>query len=705
MTVPGSYDQAGTTYMLTRDISSPASTIFLGKDVTLDLNGYTIAYADGDYEHVPNYGFEEGLKGWDTSRASEAKVEDTEKVHIFIGKKILRLSAGDEIVSQYVNLPVANRSYFAICGVLIRGMRVSLYVEAESGKQVRCANKWSTETLNRLWLPSDLGPSFDYRNTRVSCPVENRTVRLGGGFVVAHLHGLPAGKYRIRVKAETDCLLDHIDIRPAMDVGIGIVENTLPWAHNDFLYAGQHCAFFDYTVQGSSSEPVPSIPRVTGQGAVTIKNGIIKSRAVGVLSWGIQSTARGVKLVLDNVKVIASGINTNAVDIPQGELTDCRFEIDTPFIINRHKSEHTVVLRSEAPSEVSNCEFIGGQGCLTAMGRKSLVHDNLFVNRQMVTNHYCVMARGDSSKIFNNRFEPEIGSGVEIYVHKYIEIYNNSFRIEASPPTCEYGHEDYSVNAIRVADYRAVPGSLRSCAENRIYSNTFHIIGRDYPLYPDYVPMAYAIFHSVSGGDTYYYDNDIFVEQTDPGSKAEAAACYITGNNGGKWYNNRITTNIHAFWVATRYGGAKDAKIYNNTIIKAQNAPHDFKPIRMGWSERPNVKAQNIEFRSNVFQGCSFDLDITDQDHSYSVYWTLEVRATDAAGNPIPDAEVWIFDRNGSEVLRQRADVRGSLSVELLEYVIEGRDKKMLSPYTIKVDKLEKTVVLDKNREVTFNLK
>ena len=36
---PGSYDKVGATYILTKDIASPKSAIFLGKDVTLDLNG------------------------------------------------------------------------------------------------------------------------------------------------------------------------------------------------------------------------------------------------------------------------------------------------------------------------------------------------------------------------------------------------------------------------------------------------------------------------------------------------------------------------------------------------------------------------------------------------------------------------------------------------------------------------------------------
>lgn len=685
VTEPGNCDRPGTTYMLTRDISSTASALFLGKDVTLDLNGYSITYADGGYEHVPNYGFEEGLKGWDTSSAPGAKVESADSVHIFIGKKILRLKAGDEIVSQYINLPVANRSYFAMCGVAVREMKVSIYVEDETGKSIRCKHTYGD-------------------SSRVSCPVENKTVRLGGGFVTAHLHGLPAGKYRIRVKAETDCLVDHIDIRPAMDVGIGIVEKTYPWAHTDNFYRWDRCAFYDYTARRSTSKPVSSIPHVQGPGTVTIRNGIIKSGAKGILSWGIQSTAEDVNVIFENVKIIASGINTNAVDVPFARINNCRFEIDTPFIINRHASEHAVVLRGETPSDIFNCEFYGGQGCLTVRGKRSHVHNNLFINHQTVTNHYCVMAMGDSSKIYNNRFEPETGSGVEIYIHKYIEIFNNSFIIEASPPICEYCHEDYSVNAVRIADYRAEPGSLRSCAENRIYSNTFHITGRDYPEYPDYIPMAYGVFHSVSGGNTYYYDNEFFIDHKDPGSKAEAAACYIVGNNGGKWYNNRITTNIHAFWLGTRYGPVDNAEIYNNTIIKAPDAPPDFKPVRMGWSGRKDIRARNIEFRSNVFEGTEFDMDRTDQNHSFTVYWTLTVKVTDTAGKALTDREVQITDRNGREVRRAKTDKDGVLRAELPEYSVNGKSKDVLSPYTVKAGGEEKKVILDRNREVIFKL-
>jgi CubicO group peptidase (beta-lactamase class C family) len=601
VTGPGIYAKPGTTYRLANDISSDRSTIFLGKDVTLDLNGYTLSYADGYYEHVPNYGFEEGLKGWDVSKAPGAKIESTEKVHEFIGDSLLSLKAGDEIASSYINLPVEERSYYAMCGItghyyhdmggdVRNDMRISVYVNNEAGEEVKCLTRYADSTM-------------------ISCPVENRSARLGGGFIVAHLNNLPAGRYRIRVKAENDCLVDQIDIRPAMDVGIGIVDVTHPMGHTDHLYNLNHSAFFDYTADASTGEPLNSIPRVEGRGTVTIKNGVIKSGTRGVLSWGIQSTAKDVRIILDNVKFITSGINTTAVDVPHATITNCRFEVESPFIINRHGSEfYAVDLRGTKASEVSYSEFYGGQGCLVFKGKHSIIHHNLFVNRQTVTNHYSIMAMGDSSMVFENRFEPEIGSGLEIFRHKYIDIFNNVFRIEAAPPSCEY-HEHYSTNAIRVADYGAEPGHPRGCYGNRIYNNEFHIRGRKFENYPDYIPMASAFFFSTSAGENYIFGNEIFINQEDPDSDAEAYAFYIGGRSlGGQLYNNHITTNVTPMWVASGYGSATGTVIARNCISRSVDIGTDFPAVRMGWIERTDCLARDIEFRSNVFEGLDFTL-------------------------------------------------------------------------------------------------
>ena len=682
---PGSYAVPGTTYMLVKDISSPMSAIFLGKDVTLDLNGYTITFADTSYEHVPNFSFEDGLKDWDISKAPSAKIEDT-KVHVFVGDKILLLSKGEEIVSKYINLPVASRSYIAMCGVTTLKMKVSVYVEDEMGNSVICNSA--------------------YRDgVKQSCPVENRSPQMGGGFVFAHLTGLKAGKYRIRVKAETDCQIDYVDIRPSMDVGIGIVEKTDAMGHNDHLYERGHSAFYDYTADASQSTPVEGIPLVTGKGTVTIKNGIIKNGTLGAISWGIQSTAEDVMVILDNVKIMNSGINATAADLLQATITKCTFDVKNPFIINRHGSEfYAVDLRGEKSSEVSYSEFFGGQGCLAFKGNYSKVHHNFFANRQTVTNHYSVMAMGDGSLVFNNVIKPEIGSGIEIFRHKNIEIFNNEIHIQAAPPTCEYGHEEFSTNALRIADYNAEPGSADGCFGNKVYNNKIYVTGKDYPDYPDYIPMANAVFYSASAGDNYFFGNEMQVEDQTPGQKNETSGFYIGGGTiGGKFFNNRITANVPGIWVASMYGGAKGTDLYNNKIIKSSNTGRNFKPVRMGWSERKDCVANNIDFRSNQIEGMDFGIDATDQDHQYSVFWTLKVLVVDKKGNAVKDADVKILDKNGEEVSTLKTLEDGTVKDELLEYSFSNSTKTYHSPYKIVVGKAMEKVDLDRNKVVPIN--
>jgi len=598
VTEPGMLSKAGATYVLTRDISSDRTALFLASGVTLDLGGHTVTYASGDYAHVTNYGFEEGLKGWDVSKAPGAQVLDTDKVKPFIGKKILKLPAGQEIVSQYVRLPVAGRSYYAMCGVLTHRMRVRVAVDDEQGRPVE----------RKFTL---------LRKPRAECPV-TATTKLGGGFVVAHLHGLPAGKYRIRVRAEgRDALIDEVDIRPAIDCGVGIVDSTRVYAYHKALYDGEVPAFVDYTRKGSYNKPLASIP-IAKNGTVTIKNGVIKSGVTGVQSWGVQSTARGVTLKLENVKIVASGITTNAVSHPgPAVIRDCRFEIDTPFIINRHMFAASPVSIG-GKSDVSGCEFVGGQGCLNANGDGSVIHDNLFVNRQTVTNHYSVMLGGRARgvKIYRNRFEPEIGSGITMFGVKDCEVYENTFKITAANGNCEYTNEDYSTNAIRITDYNAPKGAEKGAFGNRIHHNKFHITGRHYTNYRNYKPVATALFCSVGAGKNYVHDNEITVNHENPGTPAVACAFYIGGSRiGGEYYNNRITTNVPAFWIGTFYGDASGVVAKNNTITRAEGAPAGFKPFRLGYGR---IKATGIKFIGNRFVNCEFGVQSSNQSNRYT---------------------------------------------------------------------------------------
>ena len=532
-TSTGSYAKPGTTYVLANDITSTTSPIFLGKNVTLDLNGYTIKYANANYRHIANSGFEEGLKGWDVSKAPGAKLVNTADVHVFLGKKLLSLQAGDVITSSYIYLPVANRSYFAMCGITGRfyhdmkkypddEMKVSVYVEDEQGNEVKCITKYGDTTM-------------------VSCPVEKKSPRLGGGFVYAHFNHLPAGKYRVRIKADTDCLVDEIDIRPAMDVGISIIEKTTPLAHYDQvsaeLFPPVFPAFFDYTEDVTTGKPLSSLPQVEGEGSITIKNGVIESGSAGILSWGIQSSASQVKIILENVNIKASGINAQAAYMPQATITHCRFDVSTPFLIQRHTPFLAVTLRGNDPSEVSYSEFYGGQGCLAFQGKNSSIHHNYFVNHQTVTNHYSVMGSGDGSMIFDNRIEPEIGSGV--WASGHIDVFNNIIKIKTSPPTCEYGHEEYSTAAVRMADYHKK--NEKGFYGNKVYNNKIYITAINYPSPKEYIPMAWAFYYSVSGADNYVFANEIVVNKVDTSSKALAAAHSISAAGKVLAENSMIT--------------------------------------------------------------------------------------------------------------------------------------------------------------------
>ncbi len=121
---------------------------------------------------------------------------------------------------------------------------------------------------------------------------------------------------------------------------------------------------------------------------------------------------------------------------------------------------------------------------------------------------------------------------------------------------------------------------------NRIHDNDIIITAKDYPEPEEYLPMAWGIFYSASGGENYVYDNNFVVNKVDQSSRALAAALYICGGPkyfGGQFYNNRITTNVPAAWVASMYGGASNSNLYNNTIIPLNDDP--FKTFTLGYSD------------------------------------------------------------------------------------------------------------------------
>ena len=693
VTAPGRCDKAGATYILTRDVTSPASGLFLGKDVTLDLNGHTLTYAAG-YEGVANCGFEEGLQGWDVSKAPGAEAKELPMEHPLVGRKVCLLPQGQELASPYVHLPVANRAYYAMAAVASQETHVGIYVEDEQGRNVECAYRWGN-------------------NVRPCCPEPQRASKLGGGVVFALLFGQPAGKYRIRVKAvKGACVLDEVDLRPALDVGIGIVEKTLPWAYYKCILDGDGCAFFDYTKPDAPGEPADSVPRVSGQGTVRIRNGTIRLGSKAIRTWGLQSTAGGVRLELEDLKFTASGINTNAVSAPSAVMRNCRVETDTPWIIDRHRQEdYAVSLMGTGASEVAGCDLIGGQGQLAVRGDGSRISGNLLVNRQTVVNHYSLGVGGQGTQVSNNRILPEQGSGILIGRQQGVEIFENEIRVEASPPVNEYHDTDYSVNAIRLTDYNASKTDPKGyCGNNRIHHNRITISGRKFPgAQPGYKPMAYGVFMSVGGDQNFICDNEIAVDQKDaPNDESHGAYAFYVGgsDHGGVYSNNVITSNVPPVWISSMYGPASNVVLEGNTFRKPAGAA-PYTPFILGWYKHP---AKDVGFYSNRFEGLEFGVTISDYTSNYtSAYefgWTLTVKTA-------PGAEVTILDREGREALKRKADDKGVLTARLPQYRAAGKgqvvadgkrtvkvERTDVSAYTVRANGKEKTVTLTADASV-----
>ncbi len=70
-----------------------------------------------------------------------------------------------------------------------------------------------------------------------------------------------------------------------------------------------------------------------------------------------------------------------------------------------------------------------------------------------------------------------------------------------------------------MADYHRKPGAADGTFGNKVYNNKIYIAAKDYPAHPDYIPMSFAVFYSVAGGEDDVFGNDIVIKKTDPSSK------------------------------------------------------------------------------------------------------------------------------------------------------------------------------------------
>jgi len=663
-------------YLVTADLQSESTCLVTTGDVVIDLNGHTLTY-DVGYEGEPrNGGFEESevgataVEGWDLSGAPGAKVVSTWEMPL-IGDKALSVPANGEVVSSWVHLPVAGRTYRGQIVQRGKGQPVTLMVERQtSGAPELVCTRAVTDPLG------------------------------GGKAAFCNFHGQPSGFYRLRVRSTRSQYYDDAAIVPARSAGIGAVRYFTSYEVPD--RPSHACNLDDGTC---------NLPDVAGQnaptatdGVIDVRNGAIVSGSRSMKSWGV--FMNGGQLRLRHVTIRTRGVSAKTVEARYGapRLFHSILEADNPWVIDREDVMETAATVG-SDSVVAHNRFLGGQGCLSLTGSSSVVRDNEFVNRAKVTNHYALnLGRCERTRIERNRFncdpdEPSCpafsGSGILGYRTKSSEILDNDFYIVSERCDAEYVEGDFTTNAIRLTDYNSSEGNPEGVYGVRIAKNRFHLRGVHYPQMPKCLAFANGVFYSVGAGDNFIEDNVFESENRD--AKSYSFPFYIGGaRNGGVWRNNVVRTNDKVAWITSPYGMVHNARLFGNTFERTANGFYTpampEAALRVGYC--CGYEAEGIVLRDNALTG-GFENDAfwltSNQRAPYSVdvQWTATVTVKDSDGAPVTGAKVILS--GGGERKEGTTDSTGVLRLVGTQVRIVGinhwenstRERTEVTPHTL----------------------
>ena len=608
LTTCGDYSGNSDTYfLLMNDISDSMSCLFLADGVILDLNGYTVTYAEG-YNMMPNWNFESWTSGspdnWDVSGASGARQGTKQEMPLLGDYSLYLPNAGSVVVSDWVYLPVGNRHY--------RG--IILYQDGNGGIDLEVLNSGGSVVCSNTY-----GADFDGEGMVAFCDFDNQ----------------PAGNYRIRVTSNSNNMyLDLGGILPAHDHGVGVI-NYYNDAYCD-TYSSQSCYGPDYLSQTG-----------TPGASITVKNGYIDSGSFVHSGFGITSYFMGgASLEVENVIINVSGIDSNAIRTSSsGSISYSELYNYQPWITTRQHLHR-------AGSVIGSQDFhhniaSGGQGVINVVGENSRIYNNLIENDQSVTNHYAITYSADISDVYNNVFDPIRGSGILVYKSNGVSIYNNIFYSVAQPCDPEYitGTDlTYSTNAIRINDYYS-----DDTFDTDVYNNDFHIMGEYYtnPEHPGCTPISTGIFFSASGPNNNIFNNRFYTEKRNDNDNLHLYALYMgdatTANvpqDNKLVYNNYFESNDKAVWITSFYGPSIDMWLENNTFSRVDNiyyTPGDYDAaiqIGSGSFDANNLRLINNKFLNGFnpdfysFTGLSGSYDLHKKSY-------LHVNVKDDLGNPV----------------------------------------------------------------------
>jgi len=681
ITKPYFLNQSNTLYVLDSDITTLGTAFVVdGENITLDLNGHTVIFGNTNVTGIPNYDFEQGIgdvpDNWDLSQAPSAKRMPTAGEMPLVGDWLLKFdqpTTTQEIVSDWVNIPEANRTYMAVIFIVSSwGCMHRLKVEFQDGSIVAESSSDNLEGAGML--------NVRFKPTEV---------------------GTEAGNYRLRIISEEpngkSSWIDYADLRPAYDSGI-VMRN-----------------YFDrYRTPDLTSFPNPGAHQ-----NFVLKNGrIVEGIGKGIKYRAIHKGSGGL-MEIDNVYTEVSGVDSSNF---WGEYSsNTIFRNSTSVnraagVTNRHALDNFPVF-SGSNMKFYNNIIEGGQGGVSTAGFNNVeIYNNTFRINASFTNHYAVTTyESDNIRVYNNRFEPYHGPGI-LFSSRTTnsQIYNNYFNFKNMGPIAEYTDGFYTTSAIRVTDYNSTEVNSQT-QNNKIFDNVVIGTAQSLSQYPNFKATAIGLNLS-TGGYNEYYHNDIRVTRLD--NKAEAIAVKGSAIQIGLLKENRLSSNHINVWLGTNYGPSANGNFVSNTFIRGIE-PIDYHTLKIGyWTSA----AENHTFLDTKFENGASLSDIKlgaasgGGNYSFYVKWYLDILVKDSFGNPIPDAAITATATGGAaETVSKITDASGKARLELTEYYRYGitypptSNYNNYTPHNVTISKSgypteSKTLTMDSSKEMTVIL-
>jgi hypothetical protein len=670
-------DQADTTYQLATDVTTRATAfVATAANVTLDLNGHTITYADAPAPVVANGGFEQAaadgsIPGWDLSAAPTARLAPARTG--MWGASMLHLgpfTTAQRIVSDPIAVPVAGREYAAVVTPKSSNydVRVTVTVlDAANGAALAVVMGSEPTSAN-----SQRGFSAW---ARFIPPAATAAVRLQIDVVP------PAG-------ASRTVDLDDAGVFASRDYGVVATRSSAPvYVSAAVASLPDYRRAANFTLTDTSAGHSGGV--AAGRGRPFEGDPLYFGALPG--------------LTVDHIHTFANGMDANNLEASNASNIRVRastFDADIDHLSNRQRGFGSIHINGASgelelrDNTILNSPMAGIYLVNHTGGNASTITiaGNVIRPRAIVADGYGLLLNGLSGfEVSDNVIAPVTGRGILFdgfnqYVTRHGSIHDNTVSAYERP-NLEYDAAGLEATALRLRNYA---GSAAAQRDLTFRGNTF-------TARTDDAGVRAAIGLSVSwandlgqmAGANDLFEGNTFtavVDSTDAARKAYAVSfAGVAAGTGVLFRNNVLESNDRTLNIGDReegYGApVQDVLMVGNRHRRSADGPArpQFRTTVVGDGNNPVSGVRLIG--SHYENGAAADLAfVGPQPKAVSIGWLVTVAVKNGAGAPYSGALVRIYDLQNVPVFGGYTDASGRVTAPLvtMTYAQDGPDARAI---------------------------